>query len=133
MILVIFSYPQKGYKSITKLVLSFMLFEAVILILRSLLCPEELHFSRLPHSRMRVLQYVLVISRSSLDMRDESLKQRFACADHISCGNTDNKVIRITVHFLGPTSLARWPTIHLVSEGWKAKVPRIKYIYSFIE
>lgn len=61
-------------------------------------------------------------------MRDGILKWRFTCVSHISCGNSDNKITRVIVHFSGPISLARWPTIHLISAGCLAKVPVLKYI-----
>ena len=54
-------------------------------------------------------------------MRVGILKWRFTCVNHITCGWSDNT----EVHFLSPTSQARWPTRHLISVGsLYVKVPK---------
>jgi hypothetical protein len=88
--------------------------------LRSFLYPGELYPNRPFHSTRRVLR-APITNLTLLDMCDRILKWKFIYVNHMFCGKSDN-TFSYGVHFVGPSSLARWPTMSQVSERWSVRI-----------
>lgn len=81
--------------------------------LRSFLYPGKLY----PNGPFHPMRKILRASIAKLDllgMCDGILKQKFTCVNRMFCGKSDNTLTQ-RVHFVGPSSLARWPTMSQVS------------------